>query len=108
MSPRQLVIAALLGLAACSSDDTWFGGSEEPPLPGERVSVMLLEREVTADPSIADLPVELPPPRRNDAWPQSGGEPTHAMQHLAAGDHLNLAWRAGIGAGSPGAGSPRS
>jgi outer membrane protein assembly factor BamB len=104
MKRRQLAFAALIGLTACSSDDTWFGGSEEPPLPGERVAVMLLEREVAADPSIADLPVELPPPRRNDAWPQSGGEPTHAMHHLAAADQLDLAWRAGIGAGSPGAG----
>ena len=104
MGPRPLLFAALIALAACSSDDTWFGGSDEPPLPGERVSVMLLEREVTADPSIADLPVELPPPRRNEAWPQAGGEPTHAMHHLAAGDRLDLAWRVGIGSGSPGAG----
>ena len=104
MRRRHFAIAALIGLAACSSDDTWFGGGEDPPLPGERVSVMLLERELAADPSLADLPIELPPPRRNDAWPQSGGVPTHAMHHLAAGDQLSLAWRAGIGAGSPGEG----
>src|SRR5690606_2025937 len=104
MSARHLALAALLGLAACSSDDAWFGASEDPPLPGERRSVMLLEREVAADPSLADLRVELPPPWRNDAWPQSGGEPTHAMHHLAAADQLNLAWRANIGTGSPGAG----
>ena len=104
MSPRLLAFAALIGLAACSGDDAWFGGSEDPPLPGERVSVMLLEREVAADPTIADLPIELPPPRRNDAWPQSGGEATHAMHHLAAADQLELAWSAGIGTGSAGEG----
>jgi outer membrane protein assembly factor BamB len=104
MGRSHFALAALIGLAACSSDDTWFGAGEDSPLPGERVSVMLLEREVTADPSLADLPIELPPPRRNDAWPQSGGDPTHVMHHLAAGDQLNLAWRASIGAGSPGEG----
>jgi outer membrane protein assembly factor BamB len=104
MGCRHFALAALLGLAACSSDDTWFGAADDPPLPGERISVMLLERELSADPSLADLPIELPPPRRNDAWPQSGGDPTHAMHHLAAGDQLSIAWRAGIGTGSPGEG----
>ena len=104
MGRRHFALAALIGLAACSGDDAWFGAAEDPPLPGERVSVMLLERDLSADPSLADLPIELPPPRRNDAWPQSGGDPTHAMQHLAAGDQLNIAWRAGIGTGSAGEG----
>ena len=104
MGRRHFALAALIALAACSSDDTWFGAAEDPPLPGERVSVMLLERELTADPSLADLPIELPPPRRNDAWPQNGGDPSHVMDHLAAGDQLNVAWRAGIGTGSPGEG----
>jgi outer membrane protein assembly factor BamB len=104
MGRRRFALAALIGLAACSSDDTWFGASEDPPLPGERVSVMLLEREVSADPSLADLPIELPPPTVNDAWPQNGGNPTHVMNHLAAGDRLSLAWRTSIGAGSPGEG----
>ena len=104
MRPTRFALAALLGLAACSSDDTWFGASEDPPLPGERVSVMLLEREVNADPSLANLPIQLPPPQLNDAWPQNGGNPTHVMNHLAASDQLSLAWRASIGEGSPGKG----
>jgi outer membrane protein assembly factor BamB len=94
-----LALASLLALAACSGEDAWFGGSEGPPLPGERVSVMLLERELSADPNLADLPIELPPPQRNDAWPQAGGDPAHAMHHLAAADQLRLAWSADIGVG---------
>lgn len=93
-------IATLAALAACSGDDAWFGGGEEPPLPGERVSVMLLERELIADPGLADLPISLPPPRQNDSWPQAGGLLPHAMHHLAASDQLSLAWRTSIGAGS--------
>jgi outer membrane protein assembly factor BamB len=88
-------------LAACSGDG-WFGGDEEPPLPGERIPVMLLERQLEADPRLADVPVRLPPPQRNQEWPQNGGVPTHAMHHLAAGDHINLAWQAEIGSGSSG------
>jgi outer membrane protein assembly factor BamB len=99
MGRAGLALTGILALAACSGDDVWFGASEGPPLPGERVSVMLLERELTADPNLADLPIELPPPQRNDAWPQNGGLPTHAMHHLAAADQLRLAWSADIGAG---------
>lgn len=89
------VLVPLLG--ACSSG--WLGGAEEgDPLPGERIPVMLLEREVTADPDLAGLAVRLPPPRRNAAWPEAGGTPDHAMHHLAAADRLEVAWRADIGA----------
>ena len=58
----------------CSGDGTWFGGDEEVPLPGERVAVMLLERQLTADPQLADLPIRLPPPVVNPEWPQNGGD----------------------------------
>ena len=68
----MVAVLATTALAGCSGD-TWFGGGEEPPLPGERVSVMLLERGVTADPSIADVPIALPPPELNPDWPQNGG-----------------------------------
>jgi outer membrane protein assembly factor BamB len=63
---------------------------------------MLLERQLTADPSLADLPIRLPPPVVNPDWPQSGGLPGHAMHHLAANDDLKLAWSADIGSGSAG------
>ncbi len=68
----------------------------KPPLPGKRVPVMLLERQLAADPHLADLPIRLPPPVVNPDWPQAGGVPSHAMHHLAANDDLKLAWRADI------------
>ena len=92
---------ALLPLAACSGG-SWFGGDEDAPLPGKRVPVMLLERQLAADPRLADLPIRLPPPVTNPDWPQAGGVATHAMHHLAARDDLELAWRAEIGSGSAG------
>jgi outer membrane protein assembly factor BamB len=104
MGRTGLALVILAGLAACSGDDSWFGAADPPPLPGERISVMLLDRELTADPDLAGLPIELPPPLRNDSWPQNGGVPTHAMHHLAAADQLRLAWRVDIGAGASGEG----
>jgi outer membrane protein assembly factor BamB len=98
VTPRLLLLALALLLPGCGTG--WFGESEAPPLPGERVPVMLLEREVTADPALASLPIQLPPPQRNAAWPQAGGPPSHAFHHLAANDDLRLAWRADIGAGA--------
>lgn len=102
MARRHAVLGVALLLAACSGDGSWFGGDDEVPLPGERVAVMLLERQLTADPSLADLPIRLPPPVVNPDWPQSGGLPSHAMHHLAANDDLKLAWSADIGSGSSG------
>src|SRR5690606_37467113 len=54
--------------------------------------------QLDPDPQLADTPVVLPKPWHNSDWPQAGGYPSHAMQHLALGDNLGQAWRAGIGA----------
>lgn len=99
---RATVLGLALLLAACSGDEWFGGGDSEPPLPGERIPVMLLERELTADPRLASLSVSLPPPQTNPDWAQSGGVPSHAMHHLAAADELRLVWRADIGSGSAG------
>jgi outer membrane protein assembly factor BamB len=90
-------VLAALALAGC---DTFFGESEGPPLPGERISVLSLNRAMTADPSLSDLRVRLPQPYSNSDWPQSGGYTTHAMYHLAAGEGLNTAWSAKVGSGA--------
>jgi outer membrane protein assembly factor BamB len=93
-----LLAGALLG--ACDLAPDWFGGTEEPPLPGQRLSVLALEGTIEPDPRIADLDVRLPRPYVNESWPQSGGYPDHAMHHLAGGDLLLPFWRSSIGEGS--------
>jgi outer membrane protein assembly factor BamB len=98
MIRRWLTLIALAALVAgCGG---WWGEDEDPPLPGKRVPVMLLEDGLSADSRIASVTVRLPAPVSNVAWPQSGGFPSHVMQHLAAGDSLNRAWDADVGAGS--------
>jgi outer membrane protein assembly factor BamB len=94
---RFLAFLPLLGLAACSG---WFGGDNEKPLPGERISVMTFERALEPDPGLADLAVRLPKPLVNADWPQAGGMPNHAMHHLSAKGPLVKQWSVDIGDGS--------
>lgn len=96
-----LAALAALTLAGCGGG-SWLGEAEDPPLPGTRKPVLLIEDAVRADPQVANLRLTLPPPERNPDWPQAGGTPRHAMHHLAAGDPINLAWRADIGSGAGG------
>ncbi|MCP5367084.1 MAG: PQQ-binding-like beta-propeller repeat protein [Hyphomicrobiales bacterium] len=92
-----LALPVLVSVAAC---DTWFGASEEPPLPGERLPVLVDSRTVQADPELKGRPVALPPPTPNDSWPQQGGYANHAMHHIAVAENLSRAWDADIGAAS--------
>ena len=89
----------LLALGACDTSP-WLGGREAPPLPGERISILSLQRQLEPDPRIQDLQVRLPRPYRNDAWPQRSGYAGHAMHHLKLADNLVEVWRARVGEGS--------
>lgn len=90
-------LAALLTpLAGCGLYDDWFG-TKKTPLPGKRETVAAAQGGLTVDEPPAK--VVLPPPVRNAAWPQAGGNPSHLMGHLAVGERLNEAWTADIGDG---------
>jgi outer membrane protein assembly factor BamB len=92
-----VVLSALLLLAGCS----WFGSSEKPPLPGERVSALQLNRQLNVDPELAGTDVILPEPYANKDWTQAGGNQTHAMYHLKAETGaLKQLWSVDIGAGA--------
>ena len=51
-----------LGVAALLAGCSWFGSSEKPPLPGERVSALQLNRQLNVDPELAGTEVVLPEP----------------------------------------------
>ncbi len=89
------LVSILLG--GCSS---WLGDSSKPPLPGERISVLQLENKLIPDPALAGASVTLPSAVRNDAWPQAGGSPDHAMGHLALSANPQLVWHESVGDGS--------
>jgi outer membrane protein assembly factor BamB len=95
---RAAVVALLLAgmtLAGCS----WFA-SKKQPLPGERISVLSLDRQVKPDPALAKVAISLPKPVVDPDWPQPGGYPNHAMQHLALPVSLRQVWKTSVGEGS--------
>jgi outer membrane protein assembly factor BamB len=92
-----LVVVALT-LAGCGWFD-WFD-SKKQPLPGERISVLSLDRRLEPDPDLAKIPITLPPARSNPDWPEAGGDASHMMGRLALPDHLTQAWRVSVGDGS--------
>lgn len=92
-----LATVMLLALGGCSLWDDWFG-ADKTPLPGKRMDVLLpesgLEIAATGAPRVA-----LPRPAVNADWPQSGGVPSHAMEHPALGDTISRIWSSNIGTG---------
>ena len=93
---RRAVLLAPLALSGCGVFSGWFGETK-PPIPGKREPVLPAKQGLTV---AATAPkVTLPPPVRNAAWPQPGGNPAHLMGHLAAKPRLAQAWTADIGAG---------
>ena len=98
--PAVGFLMALFLLGACSSPTEWFSGKEEPPLPGDRIAVLLHQRTLSPDPELADVQILLPAPTPNDDWPQSGGYPNHAMHHMQVPENLAKAWSVDIGSGS--------
>ena len=95
---RCFIFAGLLLLGACGTDI--FGGETKPPLPGERISVLLHERSLSPDPELANTEILLPRPTVNVSWPQSGGYANHAMHHIDVADVLSPAWQSSVGDGS--------
>lgn len=90
-------LAAVLLLASCSTWDDMFSGDDNVILPGERISVLQLQKELAPS---ANMPaIALPDAWVNQFWPQAGGYPSHAMGHLALGKDLKKSWSRSIGAG---------
>jgi outer membrane protein assembly factor BamB len=96
---RQLAICSLaaIWLSGC---DTWFGETEAPPLPGERISVLAHQNVLNPDPEANPNTIRLPRPMTNKDWPQSGGYANHAMHHLEVEAVPERAWRVDVGSGT--------
>lgn len=99
---RRVVMLAgcALLLSGCGLGDLWFGGGEEDPLPGERISIMAFGQTLEGDPSLSGQEVRLPAPYVNDAWSQVGGSANKALYHLSLSDSSKEIWRSDIGEGA--------
>lgn len=95
-----LTIGACLLLTACSGGDLF--SQDDPALEGERISVLELQKSLEPDNAALNADsIQIPNAWKNDFWPQTGGYPNHAMQHLALGESpLKERWSASIGEGS--------
>jgi outer membrane protein assembly factor BamB len=98
MNRRHFVSALLASLttAGCGL----FDDKPKARLPGDRISVLGLDRKIEVDPALANQPVTLPPATLNADWPQPGGNPSHTMGNLALPRQVKKAWETSIGDGS--------
>jgi outer membrane protein assembly factor BamB len=90
------VLLASMTTAGCGL----FGSKPKARLPGERISVLGLDRQIAPDPALANQPIALPPPTVNPDWPEPGGNPSHAMGNLALPGQVKKVWETSIGDGS--------
>ena len=94
----SFICAAMILMSGCSA----FTDDDAPPLEGERISVLQLEKSLEPDDTaLEEQGLITPAPWKNAFWPQKGGYPNHAMQNLALGESpLKRIWSADIGKGS--------
>jgi outer membrane protein assembly factor BamB len=92
---KMVLAAAVFAVAGCGLFD-----EESRRIPGERISVLRLERQLEPDKRVADLQVRLPRPEPLASWPQAGGNSAHVQHHIALPDTIREAWRIDIGEGS--------
>jgi outer membrane protein assembly factor BamB len=95
---RRTALLLPLATAGCSLFDNLFSENKKP-VPGKRVAVLATTNGLDVDEALAKEKIFLPPPVRNAAWPQDGGNPAHLMGHLALGDRVSEAWAVSIGEG---------
>lgn len=97
---RRLLHNMVLGAVVFAVAGCGLFEEETRRIPGERISVLRLERQLEPDKRVADLQVRLPRPVPLTSWPQAGGNSAHVQHHIALPAALAEAWRTDIGEGS--------
>ena len=98
---RLATLICLPMLAGCGPGG-WFGASEDPPLPGTRISVLQLADAIEPDPLVADLDIFVPLAVRNEDWPQAGMRANHYPRNVELAHPFTQVWSVDIGDGSSG------
>ncbi|MFK7839490.1 MAG: PQQ-binding-like beta-propeller repeat protein [Bdellovibrionales bacterium] len=96
-----LLFASLI-ITSCSGLSDAFTEEDAPPLEGERISVLELQKALEPDDALLESQGLMTPQEwQNEFWPQNGGYPNHSMQNLAlASGQLQRIWKTSIGRGS--------
>ena len=97
-----ILIAGVFSLSACSILS--FGSekrrAEEEADRAGRITMVLGEPELEADPTLASVEIELTAARDVEAWPQTGSRASKVVGHVNAAPELDIAWRVDAGRGS--------
>ena len=104
------VLLLTVGASACGGvrlpgAHLFGGGGDKKPtskLKGERIPVLGLNDKLTPSETLKDIGFQLPPAVALADWPQAGGSPEHAVEHVQAAQNLTVAWRKRFGR-APGA-----
>lgn len=100
MNRRHFVSALLASASLSTAGCGLFGDKPKARLPGDRISVLGLDRKIQPDPSLANQPITLPAATANAEWPEPGGSPSHAMGNLALPNQVKKAWETSVGDGT--------
>ncbi|GGE88660.1 outer membrane protein assembly factor BamB family protein [Sphingomonas prati] len=92
--------AVLLIATALAGCGVFKGGKPKTTLLGDRIAVLTSENSAELDPSIAAVPVTVPPSEANDSWTQSGGNAQKSMGNVALKPTLARAWTVSIAGSS--------
>ncbi len=96
-----VLLAAVVGLSGCDTLSGIFSGDgNKQKLPGTRISVLALERELRPNIEAADTRIALPRPEDTTTWPGAGGLSHHAMHHLVISAAPKKVWTVRAGEGS--------
>lgn len=99
ISAALLALVLTASLSACESAEKIFGTDKDPPLPGERLSILQLQKDLVPNPAVESEDIALPEIWENKFWPQAGGYPNHAMTHVSLAPKIKKAWEVSIGHG---------
>lgn len=94
------MLAGLLALAGCDTLSGLFTADDKDKLPGTRISVLQLERELRPNVESIDTQIVLPRPEDTAVWPGAGGLSHHAMHHLVISEAPKRVWTVSAGEGS--------
>lgn len=106
-----LAAVALFALNGCGSSPVKavtgiFDGDGEDKKVAEakekedRISILALEQQLSADPRYAGATVSVPPSYVNTSWPQPGGEADHTLHHIGASLDFVVDWKVDVGSAS--------
>lgn len=90
-----VLIAAVAGVGGCD----WMSGATKPPLPGERLAVLTVDRRLEPDERLRGHEVKLPDALDLAQWPLPQGLPGTSIGNVRV-DGFNYAWRTSVGAGN--------